>query len=125
VSFLEEAEYKELRNSCAIDEIPWISGFNSQMPPMEDVESVNSFTVDIPLTLGFNSEVPCSLAVEASPFHVIFNLNEVLIATRFIKGFHTIILHLGLKEFLEKCLAQFHVYIWYIAQHHNIYNYLD
>jgi len=101
------------------------SDFDSQMLPVEDVESPNSFTANIPLTLGFNFEVPCSLAVEVSPFHVIFNLNEVLIATWFIRGFRTIICHLGLKEFLEKCLAQFHVYIWFIAQHHNIYNYLD
>jgi hypothetical protein len=30
-----------------------------------------------------------------------------------------------LKEFLEKCLVQFQVYILFIAQNHNIYNYLS
>ncbi len=124
-------EDKELPNSCVIDEIPLTSGFNSQMPQVEDVELLNSFTTievsldDIPLILGFDFKMPCSLTMEVSPFHVIFNLNGVLIATRFIKGFRTIILHLGLKEFLNKCLAQFQVYIWFVAQHHNIYNYLN
>jgi hypothetical protein len=60
-----------------------------------------------------NSLVPYSPTMEVSPFHVIFYLNEVLITTRFDKGSHTIIFHPRLKEFLEKCLAQFQVYIWF------------
>jgi hypothetical protein len=57
------------------------------------------------------------LVVEVSPFHVIFDLNEVLVTTHFNKGgygkptFRTIILKHGLKELLEICVAQFHVYI--------------
>jgi hypothetical protein len=62
---------------------------------------------------------------------MIFYLNQVLITTCFEKGgygkgaSHILGVKHGLKEFLEKCLAQFHVYIWSIVQHHNIYNYLD
>jgi len=26
---------------------------------------------------------------------------------------------------LERCVVQFHVYIWFVAQHHNIYSCLD
>ncbi len=80
---------------------------------------------EIPSTSGFDSTVPRLLVVEVNPFHVIFNLNRVLIATRFDRGSRIIILHRGLKEFLEKYLAQFQVYIWSIGQHHNIYNYFD
>jgi hypothetical protein len=36
-----------------------------------------------------------------------------------------VVLKLGLKEFLERCMAQFIVYIWSTTQHHNINNYLD
>jgi hypothetical protein len=52
-----------------------------------------------------------SHALEVSPFHVMFYLNIVLIMTCFNKCSHTIILHPRLKEFLEKCLMQFEVYI--------------
>jgi hypothetical protein len=54
-----------------------------------------------------------------------FDLNRVLIATCFNKCSRIVIFHHGLKEFLEKCLMQFQVYIWSIAHRHNIYNYLD
>jgi hypothetical protein len=75
----------------------------------KDMESPNSCTIvevnldEILSTLGVKSLVPCSHAIEVNPFHVIFDLNGVLIATLFNKGFCTIILHPGLKEFLEKC----------------------
>ncbi len=80
---------------------------------------------------GGDSLVPCLPTMEVNPFHVIFDLNGLLITTCFKKGGYgkasscTIILHPRLKEFLEKCLALFHVYIWSTTQHHNIYNYLD
>jgi hypothetical protein len=80
---------------------------------------------EIPSTLGVNSAVLHLPASEMSPFHVIFYLNGILIATCFNKRSRTNILHPGLKEFLEKCLMQFQVYIWSIAQCHNIYDYLD
>jgi hypothetical protein len=82
------------------------------------VELPNSCTVvevnldEILSTLGGDSPVPCSHVVKVSPFHMIFDLNKVLIATCFDKGSHTIIFHPGLKNVLEKCLAQFQVYIW-------------
>jgi hypothetical protein len=60
-----------------------------------------------------NSPLPCLHAMEVSPFYVIFDLNRILITTQFDKGFCTVIIHLGLKEFLEKCLTQFQVYIWF------------
>jgi hypothetical protein len=62
--------------------------------------------------------------MEVNPFHMIFNLNGVLIITHFDRGSHTVIIRPGLKEFLEKCLVQFQVYIWSAAQQHSIYNYL-
>jgi hypothetical protein len=64
----------------------------------------------MPLTLKVDSLVPCLPIAEVSPFHVIFNLNKVLVATWFDKGgygkaaFHTIIFQHGLKEFLKKCV---------------------
>jgi hypothetical protein len=85
---------------------------------MEKVESPNSRAVvevsldEIPSTSSVDSLVLHSHVEEVNPFHVIFNLNEGCITTCFDKGSHTIILHPRLKEFLRKCLAQFHVYIW-------------
>jgi hypothetical protein len=90
----------------------------------EEVESPNSHVIvelgldEIPLTLGIDSLMPHSPSLKVSPFHVIFNPNRIMITTRFNKGgygkvaFYTIILWPRLKEFLEKCLMQFHVYIW-------------
>jgi hypothetical protein len=86
---------------------------------------------EIPLISGGDSPVLCSPTVEVNPFHVIFDLNGVWITTCFNKGgygkatSHTIIFHPRLKEFPNKCLVQFHVYIWFTTQHHKIYNYLD
>lgn len=39
--------------------------------------------------------------------------------------FQTFVLRLGLKQFGEIFIAQFIVYKWFAAQHHNINNYLD
>ncbi len=87
------------------------------------MESPNSRTVielgldEIPLTSGGDSLVPLLPSPKVSSFHVIFDLNKVLIATRFDKGgygkvaSHTVILQPRLKELLEKCLMQFHNYI--------------
>jgi hypothetical protein len=67
---------------------------------------------EIPLTSSVDSGLPCSLATKVNSFHVIFYLNEVLIATCFNRGFNTVIPCPGLKEFFKKCLAQFQVYNW-------------
>jgi hypothetical protein len=131
VSFLEEAENKKSPNSCVVveiglDEIPLTLGFNSQMPQVEDVELPNSCTVvevnldEIPLTSSVNSSMLHSSTTKVCPFHLIFNLNGIMITTCFNMRSCTIIFHRGLKEFLEKCLTQFQVYIWFIAQSHNI-----
>ncbi len=70
----------------------------------------------------------------------IFDLNGVLVITSFkivqkmgpltrhqkpFVLFRTIVLRLGLKVILERCMAQFSVYIWLATQCHNINNYLD
>ncbi len=38
---------------------------------------------------------------------------------------HYHVVRLGLNEFLDRCVAQLHVYICFATQCHNIYNYLD
>jgi hypothetical protein len=55
---------------------------------------------EIPSTSGFDSIMFHLPTTKVSPFHVIFNLNKILITTCFNKGFRIVILHLGLKEFL-------------------------
>jgi len=88
----------------------------------KDVESpkfMHHHSIEIPLTSGGDSLVPCSPASKMSPFHVIFNLNGILITTDFDKGGYgkatsrTAILRPRLKEFLEICLSQFVTYIWF------------
>jgi hypothetical protein len=70
------------------------------------------------------------------PLHIIFDLNGVLLVVKFNSGppirhqispvlLCIVYLKLGLKDFLERCLVQFEVYIWYVAQWHNINVYLD
>jgi hypothetical protein len=70
VSFLEEAEDKESPNSCTVveiglDEIPLTLGFDSQMPKVEDVESPNSCTV-VEINLD---EIPLTSSVNSPMFH--------------------------------------------------------
>jgi hypothetical protein len=89
--FLEEANNVESPNSCAAVEVG-----------LDEILS----------TLGGNSPSPCSHRAEVGPFYVIFDLNRILITTHFNKSSCTVILRPGLKEFLEKCLTQFQVYIW-------------
>ncbi len=87
----------------------------------ENMESPNSCTVvevgldEIPSTSNVDSEMPHSPIAKVNPFHVIFDLDGVLIATHFDKGSCIIILCPRLKEFIKKCLAQFQVYIWFVA----------
>ncbi len=58
---------------------------------VKDSESPNSHVVveinfdEIPLTPIFDSIVPCLPIIEVNPFHVIFNLNRILIPTRLIE----------------------------------------
>jgi hypothetical protein len=128
--FLRRQKNVESPHSCTIvevgvDEIPSILNFDSQIFQVEDVESPNSRTVvevgsdEIPLTLGVDSLVLCSHATKVNPFQMIFDMNEILIATRFNKGSCIVILRPRLKEFLEKILVQFQVYIWSTTQCHN------
>jgi hypothetical protein len=94
---------------------------------VEDVELPNSCAIvelslgEIPLTSSGDSQVLCLLATKVNPFHLIFDLNKVLITTHFDKStygkgaFCIIALMPRLKEFVENCFTQCHVYIWYIA----------
>jgi len=81
----------------------------------KNVESLNSRAIvvvsldEIPSTLSVDSKLSHSHVAKANPFHVTFNLDEILIATCFDRGFYTVILQLGLEEFVEKCLAHFQV----------------
>jgi len=108
-----------------LDEIPLILGFNSHIPQAKDVELPNSRTVvkvgldERPLTLNVNSLVLCSHVAKVSPFQMIFYMNGILIVTCFDKGFYIVILYPRLKEFLEKFLVQFQVYIWSTTHCHN------
>jgi hypothetical protein len=83
------------------------------------------------LTSGMDSLVPHLPSLEVSVFHIIFNLNGILIATHFNTARYwrappcIVIFEPRLKEFLERCVTQFHVYIWSTTQRHNIYKYLD
>ena len=58
---------------------------------VKDRESPNSHVVveinfdEIPLTPIFDSIVPCLPVVEVNPFHVIFNLDGILIPTCLIE----------------------------------------
>ncbi len=66
MSFLKEVENRESPNSRAIveaslDEIPLTSGFNSQMPQSKDVESPNSHVV---FEVNLN-EIPLTLDVNS------------------------------------------------------------
>jgi hypothetical protein len=98
---------------------------------VEVVESPNSCVVveidldEIPSTPGVDFTMLHSLVIEVNPFHVIFYLYKILIIECFNKCSGIIILHLGLKNFFEKSLVQFQVYIWFIAHCHNVYNHLD
>ncbi len=114
--------YKESLNSHSVvesnlDETPLTLSFNFQMPQVEDMESPNSHEVvvigldEIPLTSGVDVEMPRLPTAEVNLFHMIFDLNGVLIVTHINRGFHAIILYFGLKKFLEKCLTQ--LYIWF------------
>jgi hypothetical protein len=109
--FPKEAKNKEENmespNSHAIvevglDEISLTLGFDFEMFQAKDIELPNSRAVvvisldGIPLILNVDPEMPCSLMEEVNPFHVIFDLNGVLIATHFNRGFCIIILYLGI-----------------------------
>ncbi len=96
---------------------------------------------------GWEVKIISSLgSIDVSPSHEvscvndIFDLNEVLVITSFkivqkmgpltwhqkpFVLFRSIVLRLGLKVILERCMAQFSVYIWLATQCHNINNYLD
>jgi hypothetical protein len=59
---------------------------------VEDVELLNSRVIvvvnldEIPLTSSVDSKVPHSPIAKVNPFHVIFNLERILITTCFDRG---------------------------------------
>lgn len=82
---------------------------------------------EVPSTSRINFPMSHSPSSKLSPLHVIYNLNGVLVATCFNRGKYqrapswTIVFKPWLKEFLERHIMQFQMYIWSIAQCHNIY----
>jgi hypothetical protein len=84
---------------------------------VEEVESSNSHVVgelrldEMPLISGVDSLVPRSPPLEVSLFHVIFNLNKILVATHFNKGKYgklascIVILKPRLKKSLKRCVS--------------------
>jgi len=97
------------------DEIPQTLCLDFQMFQAKNVESLNSRAIvvvsldEIPSTLSVDFELSHSHVAKANPFHVTFDLDEILIVTRFDRGFCTVILQLGLEEFVEKCFAQLQI----------------
>ncbi len=82
MSFPKEVENKESPNSCVVveinlDEIPLILGFDSQMPQMENVELANSCTI-VEVNLD---EIPLTSNVNSPMLHS---------ATRKVCPFHVI-----------------------------------
>jgi len=72
------------------------------------------------------SNTPCSPSLKMGPSHVVFDLNIVLITTCFDRGrywkvpSYIFVFKLKLKKFLERCVAQFHLYNWFAVQHWSI-----
>jgi hypothetical protein len=66
--------------------------------------------------MKFGSLKQTWLAVEVNDYHLIFDLNGVLVATSEgqIRS-HPNVLRLGLKEFLFACVKKFTMYIWSLA----------
>jgi len=90
---------------------------------VEEVVSENLWAFDelkvheMPSTSRVDSQMIHLPLLEVSALHVIFNLNKVFIATPFNKARYqrsppcSVILKPRLKEFLDICVLQFHVYI--------------
>ncbi len=89
------------------------------MPFLEEVEevvSLNSWAFgklevhEMPLISRMDSQMIHLPSLEVNPLHVIFNINEVLVATRFNKAKYqrvppcSVVLKPRLKEFLEICV---------------------
>jgi len=72
------------------------------------VESPNScagFEInldEIPSTSSFDIILPHLPTTKVNPFHVIFDMNEVLITTHFDKGSHTIIFSSWIERIIGK-----------------------
>ncbi len=64
--------------------------------------------------------------VEVSDYHLIFNLNDVLVVTGEgqIRS-PLVVLRPSLKEFLSTCVKKFMVYIWSLAMKRNFWRHLD
>jgi hypothetical protein len=80
------------------------------------------------MTFGFpahSSHEKC-LSLEVSDYHLIFDLNGVLL----VKGedqtrTHLVVVGLGLKEFLTACVKKITVYIWSSATKRNFLRHLE
>ncbi len=76
--------------------------------------------------MTFGSFEQIWLVVEMSDYHLIFDLNGVLVATGEGQSkSHLVVLRLGLKEFLSICIKKFMMYIWSLATKRNFSRHLD
>jgi hypothetical protein len=76
--------------------------------------------------MTFGSSEQIQLVVEVSDYHLIFDLNGVLVAIGEgqIRS-HLIVLKHGLKEFLSTCKKKFTMYIWSSVMKRNFSTHLD
>jgi hypothetical protein len=114
--------YSFVKDTC--QKIAMISSFVEE--GQHEITTTSSFVENIPheivMTFGFLEETPqeiktssfheeVQLVVAVSDYHLIFNLNCVLVAT--IEGqtkFHPVVLKYGLKELIFICVKKFTMY---------------
>jgi len=76
--------------------------------------------------MTFGSFEQIWLVLEMSDYHLIFNLNGVLMAIGEGQSkSHLVVLRPGLKEFLSICIKKFMMYIWSLAMKRNFLRHLD
>jgi hypothetical protein len=80
------------------------------------------------MTFGFPAYTPQEkrMLLEVSVYHLIFDLNGVLVLTN--EGqtkIRSIVVRCGLKEFLFVCVKEFMVYIWSLAMKRNFSKHLE
>jgi hypothetical protein len=76
--------------------------------------------------MSFNSCEQTWLVMEVSDYHLIFDLNGVLVAIG--EGqtkSHLVVLRLGFKKFLSACVNKFTMYKWSLAMKRNFLKHLD
>jgi len=76
--------------------------------------------------MSFGSFQQTQPTMEMIDYHLIFNLNGVLVATNESQiRSCPIVLKLGLKELFSTCVKKFTMYIWSLAMKRNFSRHLD